>query len=362
MENISKIKKVLEFYNDVNKLKTTIINNKLNYSVADHIYGSLIIAVAMNSEFKECKNIGKILKFIVLNELNEKKYNEVSELTYEEYTLISKFKKLELILTDFISNNSTLTKKELLTEFIILLKEYNVDYKNITKYIKVFNFYYLCCKLKHKERSGWDYAHWNVKTDRPERISEHIVGTVALAIVTDTEFNYSNILNINIDNVLKILTIHEIGEILIGDITPFDGISVEEKNLIEHKAMEEILSNLTDKEELLNMLIDFDKHESNESILAYYCDKIEADLQSKIYQEKNLHRSLDDQHSNIVFKNLNIQEYINNGATTAFDIWYLYDKHIYKRNENFKEFSDLLNYIKNNNIYLKPSTVKKYTK
>ena len=272
MENISKIKKVLEFYNKVNNLKTTIINNKLNYSVADHIYGSLIIAVAMNSEFKECKNIGKILKFILLDELYEINYIELSELTYEEYTLIYKYKKLELILTDFISNNSRLTEEELLTKFIILLKDYNIDNKNIIKYTKVFNFYYLCCKLKHKQRSGWDYTHWNIKTDRPERVSEHIVGTISIAIATNTEFDYSNKLNINIDNVLKLLTIHEIGEILIGDITPFNGITVEEKNLIEHKAMEEILSNLTDKEELLNTLIDFDKHKSNESIFAYYCD------------------------------------------------------------------------------------------
>jgi len=33
------------------------------------------------------------------------------------------------------------------------------------------------------------------------------------------------------------LIIHEIGEVLIGDITPFDNITPEQKQRVEHQAM-----------------------------------------------------------------------------------------------------------------------------
>ena len=87
------------------------------------------------------------------------------------------------------------------------------------------------------------------------------------------------------------LTIHETGETLIGDITPFDGITPEKKKEIEHKAMRDALGNLKEKDSLLSLLFEFDEHETLESKYAFYCDKIEADLQSRIYLDKGLHHN-----------------------------------------------------------------------
>ena len=60
MENIEEIRKTLTFYVLANKLKTTIIDEINNYSVADNIFGSMILAIAMDSEFKETANLGKL--------------------------------------------------------------------------------------------------------------------------------------------------------------------------------------------------------------------------------------------------------------------------------------------------------------
>lgn len=69
MKNESEIKNVLDFYVKANKLKTTIIDEENDYSIADNIFGSMMLAVAFDSEFKECDNIGKLLKIMVLDEI-----------------------------------------------------------------------------------------------------------------------------------------------------------------------------------------------------------------------------------------------------------------------------------------------------
>lgn len=206
-------------------------------------------------------------------------------------------------------------------------------------------FYLLATKLKYKIRSGWDEVHWNVNSERIESIAEHVYGTCILAISLNSEFQ----LNMDMEKVLKMLTIHEIGEVLIGDITPFDAITLEEKTEIEHQAMRNVLGDLFDKEELFNLLVEFDNHDTKESKFAYLCDKLEADIQAKVYQDMGCQHSLDDQDNNVVFKSPKIVKMIEDGAQTAFDIWYEWDKPKY---EGEPVFVRTLSYVKKNNTNL----------
>ena len=141
------------------------------------------------------------------------------------------------------------------------------------------------------------------------------------------------------------LALHEIGEVLIGDITPFDNVTADEKKDIEHKAMQEVLGDLNNKKELYNLLLEFDERETKEAKFAYMCDKIEADIQAKVYQDMGCQRDLNDQEQNVVYGSPLIQEMVDNGSTTVFDIWYAWDKDKYKDDPIFKE---LLDYVKDN--------------
>lgn len=271
-----------------------------------------------------------------------------------EAKLVFKYRMLDYSLTKLIKEQeSILQYPELLKEGIKIFKPQSLN--DYSKYEEIFKFYYLNFKLKDKVRSGWDNRHWNVLSDRIERISEHVVGTIALVIALDSEVGRER--KLEIDKVIKTLVIHEIGEILIGDITPFDGITVEQKKKIEHKAMIDVIGNLSNKNELLDLLFDFDEQFSNEAKFAYFCDKIEADLQSKIYQDSGLHHSLDDQSNNCVFKSAKVQKMLDNGAQTAFDIWYEWDVDIFKNNDVFPEFSNILNVIKDNDIFTLDKTL-----
>lgn len=199
-------------------------------------------------------------------------------------------------------------------------------------------FYLLATQLKYKIRSGWDEKHWNVSKERIESVAEHVYGTCILALSIDSEFET----NLDIGKVIKMLVLHELGEVVIGDITPFDNISPEEKMEKEHAAIKEVLGDLIKKEEYFALLFEFDERKTKEAVFAYHCDKLEANIQAKVYQDMGCQNSLDNQKDNVVFKSQKVQQMIKDGAKTAFDIWYEYDKSLY----NDEKFSALLDYIK----------------
>lgn len=204
-------------------------------------------------------------------------------------------------------------------------------------------FYLLATKLKYKIRADWDKNHWNINSDRLESIAEHVYGTCILALSFDSQFDF----NMDINKVVTMLTLHEIGEVLIGDITPFDNVTEEEKAKIEHKAMKEVLGDIEKKDEYFNLLLEFDERKTPEARFAYLCDKMEADIQAKVYQDKGCQRTLNDQENNIVFGSPRIAKAVENGAQTVFDVWYEYDKRKYEGN---KPFQKILKYIKDNNM------------
>lgn len=200
-------------------------------------------------------------------------------------------------------------------------------------------FYMLATQLKYKIRSGWDKSHWNVSKDRVESIAEHVYGTCILALSIDSEFKT----NLDINKVIKMLVLHELGEVIIGDITPFDNITPEEKMKKEHEAMREVIGDLVNQEEFLSLLFEFDEKKTKEAIFAHHCDKLEADIQAKVYQDIGCQHPLDEQENNVVFKSNKVQQMVKDGAQTAFDIWYEWDKSLYYDDE---DFARLLDYVR----------------
>ena len=200
-------------------------------------------------------------------------------------------------------------------------------------------FYMLATQLKYKIRSGWDKSHWNVSKERVESIAEHVYGTCILALSIDSEFKT----DLDINKVIKMLVLHELGEVIIGDITPFDNITPEEKMKKEHEATREVIGDLVNQEEFLSLLFEFDEKKTKEAIFAHHCDKLEADIQAKVYQDMGCQHPLDEQENNVVFKSNKVQQMVKDGAQTAFDIWYEWDKSLYYDDE---DFARLLDYVR----------------
>jgi len=195
----------------------------------------------------------------------------------------------------------------------------------------VINYYIICNKLKNVIRTGW--KDWNVQRERVESIAEHIFGVQMLAIAMKSEFEY----DIDIMKVVFMIAIHELWETIIGDLTQFQ-ISKEEKEKIEHEAVHNILKDLIDWENIEKLFLEFDEHKTKESLFAYQCDKLECDLQSKLYDEEGC-VDLNKQDSNASFKDPDVQELLKTGLSWS-GMWMKFWQKKYSYDENFLAVSN----------------------
>ncbi len=191
----------------------------------------------------------------------------------------------------------------------------------------VINYYVLCNKLKNVIRTG--RKDWNVQKERLESVAEHIFGVQMLAISMKSEYNY----DVDILKVIMMIAIHELWETVIWDLTEFQ-ISREEKERIEHKAVHKILKDLADGEEIEKIFLEFDGHKTKEANFAYQCDKLECDLQCKLYDEEWC-VDLSKQESCNAIENERVQKLLKENKWWS-EMWLGYDKENIPYDENFK--------------------------
>ena len=202
----------------------------------------------------------------------------------------------------------------------------------------VINYYVLCNKLKNVIRTGW--LDWNVNRERVESIAEHIFGVQMLAIAMKSEYGY----DVDILKVIYMLAIHELGEAIIGDLTQFQ-ISKKEKEIIEHEAVHKILGSLLDGEEIEKLFLEFDNKQSKEAIFAYQCDKLECDLQCKLYDQENA-VDFNKQENNKTFYDEEVQKLYKDGLSWS-EMWITFGQNRYNYDDNFRAVS---NYAFNNEL------------
>ena len=205
------------------------------------------------------------------------------------------------------------------------------------KITNVIKFYVLCNKLKDVVRTGW--KNWDVGRERIESVAEHIYGVQMLAISMYKEFEY----DLDIQKVIYMLAVHELEEIIIGDLTKFD-ISCEEKRERGKEAVSEILVNLSNSFDIKLLIEEFENRETNEALFAYYCDKLECDIQAKLYDEAgcvDVKMQLD----NKILSRERVERLLNSGKTWS-ESWIDSDREIYLDNN----FLSVLDYVKENDI------------
>lgn len=202
----------------------------------------------------------------------------------------------------------------------------------------VVEFYVLCNRLKNVVRTGW--KTWNVSRDRLESIAEHVYGVQMLAISMWSEYKY----DVDMQKVLTMLAVHELEETIIGDLTLFQ---IDEKSKLEmgHNAVKQILGNMVQGERLEALIHEFDEKKTPEARFAFQCDKLECDLQCRIYDEEHC-VNLDNQPNNNAIEHRSIRHLLESGKSWS-EMWLLFSQSKYDYDENFTAVS---NYAKDNPI------------
>ncbi len=201
----------------------------------------------------------------------------------------------------------------------------------MSKEERIIKYYVLCNKLKNVIRTGW--KNWNVNKERIESVAEHVYGVQMLAIAMKQEYEY----DIDLNKVLFMLAIHELGETVIGDLTQFQ-IDPKSKEKIEHEAVHNILKDILDGEKIEELFLEFDAHETKESKFAYQCDKLECDIQCKLYDEEGC-VDLNKQQSNNIMENKIVKKYLDKGYSWS-SMWIKFSQEKYPYDENFKKVSN----------------------
>jgi putative hydrolase of HD superfamily len=297
---------IINFYKKANRNKNEFLlfNEERDYSVAEVTVLSCIDAISRYSELsKKNYDLNKVIRMIILSSVNGK----IDSLTSKD-----KYGKI----IDELNNENTLESKYARLSIYKVLSGYK-EKNNVVN--DLFNNY---LKLQKTIRQG--HIYWGVKGRRLESILEHIYGTLIIILGIESEYNY----HINYDKILTMLILHETEEIKIGDITEWDGVSKGEKIKLGKKAVKDILGKLKDGKMYIDLLDEFNSHLTLDSSYAHLSDKLEYDLQVKMY-ELDRRYDFENRPSNVVTESSSVKDIIDNGASSVFDVHYEYDKDRY---------------------------------
>ena len=123
--------------------------------------------------------------------------------------------------------------------------------------------------LKHIARSGW--LRHDIPT--PESVAAHSWGMAFIASQLCPE-------NLNRERVLEMCIIHDLAEVRVGDITPYDDITPSEKKALEFEALESMEMNQKSRD----LFIEYESQNTPESRFVRFLDKLDMALQAEIYE------------------------------------------------------------------------------
>lgn len=200
------------------------------------------------------------------------------------------------------------------------------------------NYYKLCTKLKDTIRTG--PVVWNAKRKRIESVAEHIYGVQMLALAIYYQFGYK----LDIMKVIYMIAIHELEEIKIGDLAFFETTN-EEKLVKGKEATDYILKDFLGKDEISSLLDEYNERKTEEAVFAYHCDKLECDIQMKLYDQEGCF-DLNNQPNNPIINNKDVRKVLDT-ETSISNAWIEFDRNKFKDDNNFIE---IINYLKENEI------------
>jgi len=131
-------------------------------------------------------------------------------------------------------------------------------------------------KLKHLDRQGW--LRHGIK--RPETVAGHMYRMAIMSgfVVDDP--------TLDLNRCIKLSIIHDIGESIIGDITPHDNVSNENKNQLETAAIEKLagIVGTSQGDEIRQLFHEYENGTTREGKVVKDLDKFDMLLQAYEYE------------------------------------------------------------------------------
>lgn len=150
----------------------------------------------------------------------------------------------------------------------------------VNKYISLFTFLTIIRQLKKTARTGW----LNFGIDHPESISDHMYRMGIISMLTSDQ-------GLDTGRCVKMALVHDMAESLVGDITPVDPISKEEKHRREEDTMKylafEVLGDVNKQagQEIWDLWQEYEGVSTKEARFVKDVDKFELLAQTLEYEQ-----------------------------------------------------------------------------
>lgn len=125
--------------------------------------------------------------------------------------------------------------------------------------------------LKQVDREGWKRAG----VAHPESVAAHSFGVAFAALVRARPEH-------DLGKLLAMALLHDLAEVIVGDLTPHDGVGREEKHARERAAFETLLDGRPD---LLALVDELEAGESDEARLVRGLDKVDMEFTADAYAQ-----------------------------------------------------------------------------
>lgn len=144
-------------------------------------------------------------------------------------------------------------------------------------------FFHMLERLKTTKREGWR----RFKINHGESIADHMYRMSVLTMLAPKSLSS----RINVAHCTKMALIHDMAELLVGDITPVDNVAKPEKSRRESETMDYLCQNLLGKvgggltgEEIKSVWQEYEDDETLEARYVHDIDKMELILQMVEYE------------------------------------------------------------------------------
>lgn len=138
---------------------------------------------------------------------------------------------------------------------------------------KLKNLCEIIGKFKDLKRSGW----MRKEVNEPESVADHSFGVALLTLLLAPN-------HLDKEKCLKLAIVHDLQEVLVGDFTPFDNITLEQKADLEQKAVKDLAEKL-EYPELEELFAEYEAKETPEARFVKDLDRVEAVIQAKYYDD-----------------------------------------------------------------------------
>lgn len=142
----------------------------------------------------------------------------------------------------------------------------------------LIEFYFELNHLKQLFRQGWLLK--GIPENKCESVADHLFGSAILTLIIADNYYES----LDMPKLLKMVLIHELGEIYIGDVTPHDHIAKNTKHEWEYKAVVEIFSKIPNGKQYISLWKEYEEGVTPEAQLVKQIDILEAVFQAVVYR------------------------------------------------------------------------------